>query len=113
MYSNKIYFGADMNEIIASILDAEKKAEEIVKNSNEKAKGIRQSADEEGEKIKNSAIAVFKLKRNAALAEAEKHAQQEYDDMVVKGKNLSEEIVKNSADMIDDCVENIVKDITG
>lgn len=102
-----------MNEIIASILDAEKKAEEIVKNSTEKAKNIKQSADEESEKIKNGAVAVFKLHRAAAIKDAEKCALNEYDAIVGDGKTSAEEIVKKTADKIDFYAEQIVKDITG
>ena len=102
-----------MNEIIASILDAEKKAEEIVKNSTEKAKNIKQSADEEGEKIKNGAVAVFKLHRTSALNNAEDSASKKYDEIVADGKKVSDEIVKKAADKIDFYAEQIVKDITG
>lgn len=102
-----------MNEIIASILDAEKKAEEIIKNSVENAKNIKSSADEEGEKIKNGAIAVFKVHRTAALKNAEQRAAQEYDSIVESGRLTAEEIVKSSADKIEIFAEQTVKDITG
>ena len=102
-----------MNEIIASILDAEKKAEEIVKNSIDKAKTIRQNADEEGEKIKNGTIAVFKLHRISALRDAEKRAAKEYDDIVESGKDMAKEIADKTAGNIDLYAEGIVKDITG
>lgn len=102
-----------MNEIIASILDAEKKAEEIVKNSTETSKHIRQSADEEGEKIKNGAIAVFKLHRAAEIKDAEQRALKEYDAIIADGKGRAEEISKTTADKIDFYAEQIVKGITG
>ena len=102
-----------MNEIIASILDAEKKAEEIVKNSTETSKHIKQSADEEGEKIKNGAVAVFKLHRASAIKDAEKRAAKEYDAIIDGGAARAEEIKKSAADKIDFYAERIVKDITG
>ena len=102
-----------MNEIIASILDAEKKAEEIVKNSTVKSKEIKQSADEEGEKIKNGAVAVFKLHRVSSIKDAEKRALKEYDAIVGNGKTSAEEITNSTADKIDFYAEQIVKDITG
>ena len=102
-----------MNEVIASILDAEKKAEEIVKLSVEKSKSIRQSADEEGEKIKNGAIAVFKLNRASALKDAEKRANAEYDEIVSNGKKDAEKIKRNSADSTENFADSIVKEITG
>ena len=113
MYKNEIWFGAYMNEIIASILDAEKKAEEIVKNSTEKAKAIKQSAEEEGEKMKNGAVAVFKLHRTAEIKDAEKRASKEYDAIIDDGKRRAEEIVKSAADKIDIYAEQVVKGITG
>lgn len=102
-----------MNEIIASILDAEQKAEEIVKNSTETSKRIKQSADEEGERIKNGAVAVFKLHRVSAIKDAEKLASKEYNAIIDDGKNRAEEISKTTADKIDFYAERIVKDITG
>ena len=101
-----------MNEIISSILEAEKKAEEIVKMSAEKAKAIKQSADEEGEKIKNGAIAVFKLHRTAEIKSAEKRAASEYDAIIESGKGEIERIMKRSADKIEKFAEETVKDIT-
>ena len=102
-----------MNEIIASILDAEQKAEEIVKNSTETSKHIQQSADEKGEKIKNGAVAVFKLHRASSIKDAEKLASKEYDAIIDEGKARAEEINKAAADKIDFYAEQIVKDITG
>lgn len=102
-----------MNEVIASILDAEKKADEIVKQSVEKSKKIRQSADEEGEKIKNGAVAVFKLHRASALKNSEKQAAAEYDKIMESGKNDADKIVALSAEKVDSFAEQIVKEITG
>ena len=100
-----------MNEVIASILDAEKKAEEIVKQSVEKSKRIRQTADEEGEKIKNGSVAVFKLHRASALKDAEKKAAAEYDKITDAGKVDAENIAESSADKIEAIAKQIVKDI--
>lgn len=102
-----------MQEVIASILDAEKKAEEILKNATEKAKTIRQTADENGEKIKNGAIAVFKLHRASALKTAETDANGEYDAILKAGENDAEEISKTSVNKIDEYADEIVKGITG
>lgn len=101
-----------MNEIIASILDAEKKAEEIVKLSVEKSKAIRQSADDDGEKIKNGAIAVFKLNRASALKDAERRATAEYDEIISVGKKDAEKIKQKAADSTEIFADSIVKEIT-
>ncbi len=102
-----------MIEVIASILDAEKKADEIVKSSVEKSKAVKQTADIDGEKIKNGTVAVFKLHRASALKEAEKRASVEYDKILAEGKTSAEKILSESADKIDYFADKIVKSITG
>ena len=102
-----------MNEVIASILDAEKKADEIVKSSVEKSKAVKQSADFDGEKIKNGTVAVFKLHRASAIKEAEKQASLEYDKILSEGKASAEKILSDSADKTDYFADKIVKNITG
>ena len=102
-----------MNEVIASILDAEKKADEIVKLSAEKSKSLRQTADFDGEKIKNGAVAVFKLHRVSAIKEAETKAASEYDKILAEGKSAADKILADSADKTDYFADKIVKNITG
>lgn len=102
-----------MNEVIASILDAEKKAEEIVKTAMEKSKAIRETADADGEKIKNGAIAVFKLHRASALKDAEKKAAEEYDAAFENGKAQANAIVNAASEKIDVFAEETIKEITG
>ena len=100
-----------MNEIIASILDAEKKAEEIVKNAAEKSKNIRANADIDGEKIKNGAVAVFKVHRASEIKGAERTAETEYDAVFNNGKLQAEELVKTASEKIDAFAEDVVKEI--
>nr|MBO4518331.1 hypothetical protein [Clostridia bacterium] len=102
-----------MNEVIASILDAEKKADEIVKSSLEKSKAVRQAADSDGEKIKNGAVAVFKLHRVSAIKEAEKKAASEYDKILEEGKSAADKILADSADKAEYFADKTVKNITG
>ena len=102
-----------MNEVIASILDAESRAEEIAKQSAEKAVGIRRAADEECEKIKNGAVAVFKIHRNSALLGAEKQAQAEYDEILERGKLESEKLYNAAADKFDEFADDVLKGIIG
>ena len=102
-----------MNEIIASILDAEKRADEIVKLSAEKAKAIKQSAEEEGEKVKNSAVAVFRLHRAAELKAAEERAAAEYDAVISEGKSEAEILLKKSSEKTESYSDEILKGIIG
>ena len=102
-----------MNEVIASILDAEERAEEIIKLSSEKSALIRKSADEEAEKIKNGAVALFKLHRNSAIKDAENRALDEYNAIMESGKNEAEKIKTAASDKLDALADNIVKGIIG
>ena len=102
-----------MNEIIASILDAEKKAEEIVRSANEKAKTIRANADSDGEKIKNGAVAVFKVHRASSLMDAEKTASAEYDSAFNDGKEKAEELGNGASAKFDAFADEVVKGIVG
>ena len=101
-----------MQEIIASILDAEGKAEEIIKNASEKAKEIKRTADDDGEKIKNGAVAIFKLHRASDLKNAEKKADAEYDKILAQGQAEAEKISESASDSIDRLADEIVKSIT-
>lgn len=102
-----------MNEVIASILDAEKKAEEIVKSAVEKSKTIRENADLDGEKIKNGAVAVFKVHRASSIKDAERAADAEYTAVFNDGKEKAEEVIKTASEKIDDYAEDVVKGIIG
>ena len=101
-----------MQEIIASILDAEGKAEEIIKNASEKSKEIKRTADDDGEKVKNGAVAVFKLHRASDLKNAEKKADAEYDKILAQGQAEAEKISESASDSIDRLADEIVKSIT-
>lgn len=100
-----------MNEVIASILDAEKRAEDIVKTASAKARDIKRDADEKGEKIKNSAVAVFKVHRSATVKDAENKADGVYAEIVENGKRVAEELKSVSSSKTDTIAEEIAKSI--
>ena len=102
-----------MNEVIASILDAEQKAEEIVKLSLENSKKIKQDADFEADKIKNSAVTVFKIHRSAVLKDAEKKAEELYEKTIEDGKSYAEKIFSDAEKKAEKISDEIVKDIIG
>lgn len=101
-----------MQEVIASILDAEKKAEEILKNAAEKARTIRHDADENGEKIKNGAVAVFKVHRASAYKTAESKSDDDYNAIIENGKGDADKIAESSINKINSYADEIVKGIT-
>ncbi len=78
-----------MQEVISSILQAEKKAEEILEKATQEAKAQRLSGDAEAEKIRAKAIDSFKAHRVSVLEKAESDAQAEYDKTVKQGKEQS------------------------
>ena len=102
-----------MNEVIASILQAEETADKITAQAIAKAKQKRVSADADGEKIKNGAIAVFKVKRAAELKKAEEKAEEEYARSLSDGDAVCEDIMtkaRNKADEIaGEIAERIIK----
>ena len=102
-----------MQEVIASILDAENKADDILQQTIEKSKEIKRTADDDGEKIKSGAIAVFKVHRAAELNSAEKKAEAEYQLILAEGKNEAEKIAASASKSIDKLAEEIVSKITG
>ena len=102
-----------MQEVIASILDAESKADEIIKNAAEKSKEIKRTADDDGEKIKSGAIAVFKVHRAAELNSAEKKADEEYQSILAEGVAEAENIAAKASKSVDKLAVEIVNKITG
>ena len=102
-----------MNEIIASILEAESKADDIVKLSADKAALIRRTADDEGEKIKNGAVAVFKIHKAAAIKDAENRASEVYDEITRQGKEETEKLYNSVIGDADAIAAEIVKGIIG
>ena len=100
-----------MNEIIASILEAEKRSEEIIKNAQLKAKAIRQNADEDSDKVKNNAVALFKVHRSAVLKDAEKKAADVYAEKIAEGTQYAEDLKNRSSDKINRFADEIAKEI--
>ena len=100
-----------MEEIISSILEAEKHADEIVKSASEQSKNIIINADSSAEKIKADAIVKFKAERKAALLSAEEKAQKEYDAKIAEGEKDAALLVAATEKKIDNIAEKILKEI--
>ncbi len=102
-----------MNQLISSILDTEKKAEEIVKDAKTKAKELNLSSNAKAEEIKNKAVIDFKAYRVAELEKAEKTACEKYDEIIMAGNVKAEELIKqargNSVKVADKIVEGIIR----
>ena len=102
-----------MQEIISSILQAEKKAEEIIENALSEAKSKKLAGDATAEQIKNSAVENFKANRVSVLSKAEQDAELAYNDAVRKGREESmgkvEQARANLFKAADFIVEKVVK----
>lgn len=73
-----------MIEIISSILEAEKKADEIVDSANKESQKIRSDGDTLADKKIAEATSLARIKRKNKLDEAGKMADSTYNEIVKK-----------------------------
>lgn len=85
-----------LNEIIGSILDAEREAEKIVQDALEEAKVMNANAVVEAEKIKNDTIQKVRDERRMVISTAEKEAEESYDEIISLGKKHAEKILRET-----------------
>ena len=102
-----------MNEIISSILTAEKEAEERIKQADETAKNNTLKAEVDAEKIKETAIENFKAIRKEKILEANNKAEEEYLLKVKEGRVEADRIADNAFKNVDAVANDIVKEILG
>lgn len=102
-----------MNQLISSILETEKMAEEIVKNAQTQAKELIVSAGATAEEIKNKAVNDFKAYRIAEIEKAEKTACEKYDEIIKAGKSKADALIEqakvNSVKVADKIIEGIIR----
>ena len=102
-----------MNEIIGSILEAEKKADEMIKLAEEKARTGILEAGNKAEEIKKHAISVFKMHSKAIVKKAEEEAEKLFNDKIQAGKERAEKLVREASGEFDAAAEIIVREILG
>ena len=102
-----------MKEVITSILEAESKAEEIVKTAQDKSKELLLKGETEADELKEKTIAFVKAKRKDVLKGAEVEANKNYNARISQGEKKAEELINTAQDKIDAVAENIVKEIIG
>lgn len=100
-----------MQEIISSILEAEKRADEIIDDAVSKSKSIKKSANEKAEDIKFRAIYDFKKEREKALTEASVRAERAYSSLLDEGTARADKAVKDAEVRLMDAVNCIVEEI--
>ena len=97
-----------IEKVIASILEAEKKAEEIIINGNSEYKKIIFEAESISEKTKKEVIDGLRIFQKTELEKAEKQAGIEYEKTLAEGRNESETLKEKSKTKKDSAVELIV-----
>ncbi len=94
-----------LNEIIESILDAERTAEQIIQDALEEAKAMNANAVVEAEKIKNDTIQKVREERRMVILTAEKEAENSYNEIITLGKKHADKILRET--MTADVAQNI------
>ena len=100
-----------MKEVINSILEAEKRADEITKAAVDKSNEILLIADEKAENLKIAAVNEIKETKKEILAAAEKKAGEEYDKIINEGKITARKLKDATVDKIDKSVDVVVRSI--
>lgn len=102
-----------MVDAISSILEAEKKADQILKENNEQVKKIILDAEDVSEKIKERAIVSFKLHKKSRIKEAEKNAEEEYTKVIEEGNIKISNMIKSAEKKESSIIETIVYKVLG
>ena len=97
-----------MNEVINSILEAEKKAAEIVAKASEESKTRIIKGEETAEREKETAVSAFLDERKRVLSQAESKAQAAYDEILSAGKARAEDLKKSCAERVEDAAKTVI-----
>ena len=100
-----------MVDTINCIIDAEKKAENIVAHANESAKAIILEGEREAEQIINTAIYSVKVSRLAKLKKATEKAEEKYNQKIEEGKVTAQKLYDNALLKVDNVAVEIVEEI--
>lgn len=97
-----------MNEMINSILEAEKKAAEIVGDASEKSKAVMIRGEEDAERVKENAVGEFAEERKKTIAEAERKAESIYGDMLDEGESAAYALKVSCKDKIENAADDVI-----
>ncbi len=100
-----------MIEIISSILEAEKKADEIVEAATKKAAEITLSGDSAADAIRENAVTSFKIKRKYGLIKAKEQSEKIYADKIEAGKKSAEDFYNSVYVREDEIAERLLRKI--
>ena len=102
-----------MNEIVGSILNAEKEAERIVSEASEKGKAAVLNGETRAEEIRERAVSEFSEERKNTLAQAEARAEAVYGEMLENGKAAATAFKAKCEGKIESAAEESVGRIFG
>ena len=102
-----------MEEIITSILEAERRADDVVKNAVDNAKNILIYAENNADEIREKAVADFKAHRKEVLSAAEKEADELYLKKIAEGNAAAEKLVASVKDKKSAAAEKLLNKIIG
>jgi vacuolar-type H+-ATPase subunit H len=102
-----------VKEVIGSILEAEEKAGNIVKEANARAHENVQKAEEQAEKIRHDIKEEMRLKASKEYALSESEGVSRAEKILVEGNNAALNIKKAAAKNLEKAAAFIVRRITG
>lgn len=85
-----------INEVINSILEAEERADQIVKNANAEAKAKLAAAEEKAGIIREEAQKTAREEKLAVISKANAEADELYEKMIKDAEESALEIKKNA-----------------
>lgn len=100
-----------MNEVISSILETEKKSEEMIKNAQIEARALKLSGDVSAVKIREDAVKNFKSLRVKEIELAEKNASEKYNEIIKNGEERALTLVTKSKENLVKVADKIVEGI--
>lgn len=100
-----------MNEIISSILEAEKKADEIITSAGLQSKSLIMEAEKKADRIRNDAVTEFKSFRKESVLLTDKKAEEVYAEEIEKGNKKAFEIKESIEGKTNSVSDEIVKRI--
>lgn len=85
-----------LKETIVNILDAEKKAEELISGALNEAKTMSNNATIEAEKIKTNTVRNVKEERLKVTEMATKEAEENYVNIIMLGKEAADKLAREA-----------------
>lgn len=96
-----------MEEMMKNILDAEKKADEILAAARERAQAVLLAAEERAADISDDARESIKLRTRAFTEQAEAAAKAECDALLAAGRAEAAELARSAGKKLDAAADRI------